>query len=88
LGACESCSFANGKDAWERRKEREKKAKKKMEEKLNALKLADKERTQKAHKEWLDTLTLTNEERKVAVSEVVMSEMLEFIEREPKSAFV
>ena len=47
---------------------------------MNALKLAE----EKAHKEWLDTLPLTDAERKVAESQDVMNGMLEMIEREAK----
>jgi hypothetical protein len=69
--------FRKGKDAWDSRKERKKMEKKQKKEK-------QKLEEEKEHKEWLDTLPLTDPERKVAESEVVMNGMVEMIEREAK----
>jgi hypothetical protein len=49
---------------------------------------AEEERTQKTHKEWLDTLPLTDAGGDVVENEAVMNGMLEFIKRESKPRFV
>jgi transketolase len=57
--------FRKGKDAWRSRKERRKMERKEKEQNQKLVE-------EKAHDEWLDTLPLTDLERKVAESEVVM----------------
>jgi hypothetical protein len=84
LESVKAAPLQMGKDAWGCRKDRKETAKKEKEQKPNAQKLAEEERTQKTHKEWLDTLPLTDAGGDVVENEAVMNGMLEFIKRESK----
>jgi hypothetical protein len=77
--------FRKGEDGWvgwrERKKEEQLRKDKKWSERILSSMIEYQERKQ-SHEKWLDTLTLTVEERKVAGKEAMMDRALEMIERD------
>ena len=77
--------FRKGKDAWVGRKERKKEEQlredKEWSKRILSSIIEYQERKQ-SHAKWLDTLTLTVEERRVAGKEAMMDHALEMIERD------